>query len=107
MRIFAKYCTAIIGSFLAAIALTGGTAWLLVGTADNATATVMSVLSQDLAGKAAGSAMIQSLASEADPAIKVELERESGLLSEAAAIGVRASEAAISRVVHAVYAAVN
>jgi hypothetical protein len=67
----------------------------------------MSVISQDLAGKAAGSVLIESLASEADPAVKAELERESGPLAEAAAVGVRASEAAISMAIHGVYSAVN
>ena len=107
MRTFAKYLAAIIGSVIAFGALSGGTAWLLVGNADNATSTAMSVISQDLAGKAAGSVLIESLASEADPAVKAELERESGPLAEAAAVGVRASEAAISMAIHGVYSAVN
>jgi hypothetical protein len=107
MRTFAKYLAAIIGSVIAFVALSGGTAWLLVGNADNATSTAMSVISQDLAGKAAGSVLIESLASEADPAVKAELERESGPLAEAAAVGVRASEAAISMAIHGVYSAVN
>ena len=107
MRTFTKYLAAIIGSVLAFVALSGGTAWLLVGNADNATSTAMSVISQDLAGKAAGSVLIESLASEADPAVKAELERESGQLAEAAAVGVRASEAAISTAIHGVYSAVN
>ena len=107
MRTFTKYLAAIIGSVLAFVALSGGTAWLLVGNADNATSTAMSVISQDLAGKAAGSVLIESLASEADPAVKAELERESGPLAEAAAVGVRASEAAISMAIHGVYSAVN
>ena len=107
MRTFTKYLAAIIGSVLAFVALSGGTAWLLVGNADNATSTAMSVISQDLAGKAAGSVLIESLASEADLAVKAELERESGPLAEAAAVGVRASEAAISMAIHGVYSAVN
>ena len=107
MRTFTKYLAAIIGSVLAFVALSGGTAWLLVGNADNATSTAMSVISQDLAGKAAGSVLIERLASEADPAVKAELERESGPLAEAAAVGVRASEAAISMAIHGVYSAVN
>ena len=107
MRTFAKYLAAIIGSVIAFGALSGGTAWLLVGNADNATSTAMSVIAQDLAGKAAGSVLIESLASEADPAVKAELERESGPLAEAAAVGVRASEAAISMAIHGVYSAVN
>ena len=107
MRTFTKYLAAIIGSVLAFVALSGGTAWLLVGNADNATSTAMSVISQDLAGKAAGSVLIESLASEADPAVRAELERESGPLAEAAAVGVRASEAAISMAIHGVYSAVN
>ena len=107
MRTFTKYLAAIIGSVIAFVALSGGTAWLLVGNADNATSTAMSVISQDLAGKAAGSVLIESLASEADPAVKAELERESGPLAEAAAVGVRASEAAISMAIHGVYSAVN
>ena len=107
MRTFAKYLAAIIGSVLAFVALSGGTAWLLVGNADNATSTAMSVISQDLAGKAAGSVLIERLASEAGPAVKAELERESGPLAEAAAVGVRASEAAISMAIHGVYSAVN
>ena len=107
MRTFAKYLAAIIGSVLVFIALGGGTAWLLAGTADNATSTAMSVLSEDRAGRAAGSVLIESLASEADPAVKAELEKESAPLSEAAAAGLRASEAAISLVIHGLYAAVN
>ena len=107
MRTFTKYLAAIIGSVLAFVALSGGTAWLLVGNADNATSTAMSVISQDLAGKAAGSVLIEGLASEAGPAVKAELERESGPLAEAAAVGVRASEAAISMAIHGVYSAVN
>ena len=107
MRTFTKYLAAIIGSVLAFVALSGGTAWLLVGNADNATSTAMSVISQDLAGKAAGSVLIERLASEAGPAVKAELERESGPLAEAAAVGVRASEAAISMAIHGVYSAVN
>ena len=107
MRTFAKYLAAIVGSVLVFVALSGGTAWLLAGTADNATSTTMSVLSDELAGKAAGSVLIESLASEADPAVKAELERESGPLAEAAAVGVRASEAAISMAIHSVYSAVN
>lgn len=107
MRTFAKYLAAIVGSVLAFVALSGGTAWLLAGTADNATSTTMSVLSDELAGKAAGSVLIESLASEADPAVKAELERESGPLAEAAGVGVRASEAAISMAIHGVYSAVN
>jgi hypothetical protein len=107
MRTFTKYLAAIIGSVLAFVALSGGTAWLLVGNADNATSTAMSVISQDLAGKAAGSVLIERLASEADPAVRAELERESGPLAEAAAVGVRASEAAISMAIHGVYSAVN
>ena len=51
MRTFAKYLAAIIGSVIAFVALSGGTAWLLVGNADNATSTAMSVISQDLAGQ--------------------------------------------------------
>ena len=107
MRTFAKYLAAIIGSVIAFVALSGGTAWLLVGNADNATSTAMSVISQDLAGKAAGSVLVESLASEADPAVKAELERESGPLADAAAVGLRASEAAISMAIHGVYSAVN
>jgi hypothetical protein len=107
MRTFAKYFAAIFGSVIAFVALSGGTAWLLVGNADNATSTAMSVISQDLAGKAAGSVLIESLASEADPAVKAELERESGRLADAAAVGLRASEAAISMAIHGVYSAVN
>lgn len=107
MRTFAKYLAAIVGSVLVFVALSGGTAWLLAGTADNATSTTMSVLSDELAGKAAGSVLIESLASEADPAVKAELERESGPLAEAAGVGVRASEAAISMAIHGVYSAVN
>ena len=107
MRTFTKYLAAIIGSVLAFVALSGGTAWLLVGNADNATSTAMSVISQDLAGKAAGSVLVESLASEADPAVKAELERESGPLADAAAVGLRASEAAISMAIHGVYSAVN
>ena len=107
MRMFAKYLAAIIGSVIAFVALSGGTAWLLVGNADNATSTAMSVISQDLAGKAAGSVLVESLASEADPAVKAELERESGPLADAAAVGLRASEAAISMAIHGVYSAVN
>lgn len=107
MRTFGKYVAAIIGSVLAFVALSGGTAWLLAGTADNATSTAMSVLSQDLAGKAAGSALIESLASQANPAVKADLEKESSPLSEAAAVGLRASEAAISLVIHGFYAAVK
>ena len=107
MRTFAKYLAAIIGSVIAFVALSGGTAWLLVGNADNATSTAMSVISQDLAGKAAGSVLVESLASEADPAVKAELERESGPLADGAAVGLRASEAAISMAIHGVYSAVN
>jgi hypothetical protein len=107
MRTFAKYLAAIFGSVIAFVALSGGTAWLLVGNADNATSTAMSVISQDLAGKAAGSVLIERLASEADPAVKAELERESGPLADAAAVGLRASEAAISMAIHGVYSAVN
>ena len=107
MRTFAKYLAALIGSVIAFVALSGGTAWLLVGNADNATSTAMSVISQDLAGKAAGSVLVESLASEADPAVKAELERESGPLADAAAVGLRASEAAISMAIHGVYSAVN
>ncbi len=107
MRTFAKYLAAIIGSVIAFVALSGGTAWLLVGNADNATSTAMSVISQDLAAKAAGSVLVESLASEADPAVKAELERESGPLADAAAVGLRASEAAISMAIHGVYSAVN
>ncbi len=107
MRTFTKYLAAIIGSVIAFVALSGGTAWLLVGNADNATSTAMSVISQDLAGKAAGSVLVESLASEADPAVKAELERESGPLADAAAVGLRASEAAISMAIHGVYSAVN
>ncbi len=107
MRTFAKYLVAIVGSVLVLVALSGGTAWLLAGTADSATSTTMSVLSDELTGKAAGSVLIESLASEAGPAVKAELERESGPLAEAAAVGVRASEAAISMAIHGVYSAVN
>ena len=107
MRTFAKYLAAIIGSVIAFVAQSGGTAWLLVGNADNATSTAMSVISQDLAAKAAGSVLVESLASEADPAVKAELERESGPLADAAAVGLRASEAAISMAIHGVYSAVN
>ena len=107
MRTFAKYLAAITGSLLVFLALSAGTAWLLVGNADNATSTAMSVLSEDLAGKAAGSVMIESLTTEADPEIKAILQTEGAPLSEAAAAGVRASEAAISLAIHGIYSAVN
>ena len=107
IRTLAKYLAAISGSLLVLIALSGGTAWLLVGTADNATSTAMSMLSQDAAGRAVGSVMIESLASEADPASKAALEEDASPLADAAAVGVRASEAAISLAIHGAYAAVE
>lgn len=107
MRTFAKYLLAVSGALLAFIALSGTSVWLLMGTADHATSTVMSVLAEDLAGRAAGSAVIDSLAGDANPVVKARLESEAAPLSQAAAVGLRASEDAISVAIHAVYGAVE
>lgn len=103
MRTFAKYLLSVVGALLVFIALSGASAWLLVGTADHATATVMSVISDEAAGRAAGDLLVESLADSADPVVRARLKDESGLLAGAAAAGLRASEAAISTIIDVVY----
>ena len=103
MRTLAKYLLSIVGALLAFAALSGTSIWLLVGTADRATTTVVSVLSNEVAGRAAGSALVNSLAEAADPVVRARIEEESGPLADAAAAGLRASEAAISSIIDALY----
>jgi hypothetical protein len=107
MRTLAKYLLSIVGALLAFAALSGTSIWLLVGTADHATTTVVSVLSNEVAGRAAGSALVDALAEAADPVVRARIEGESGPLADAAAAGLRASEAAISSIIHALYWAIE
>ena len=107
MRKFLKYLLAFLGGLLVFVALGGVSLWFLIGTADRATTTVMTALSSDSAAKAAGSWLIEDIASNADPAVRARIQGEQALFSEAAVIGLRASEATISAAIHAAYQAVQ
>ena len=107
MRRFLKYLLAFLGGLLVFVALGGVSLSFLFGTADRATTTVMTVLSSDSDAKAAGSWLIEDIASNADPAVRARIQGEQALFSEAAVIGLRASEATISAAIHAAYQAVQ
>ena len=107
MRGFLKYLLASLGGLLVFVALGGVSLWFLIGTADRATTTVMTALSSDSDAKAAGSWLIEEIARNADPAVRARIQGEQALLSEAAVIGLRASESTISAAIHAAYEAVQ
>jgi len=107
MRRFLKYLLAFLGGLLVFVALGGVSLWFLIGTADRATTTVMTALSSDSGAKVAGSWLIEDIASNADPAVRARIQGEQALLSEAAVIGLRASEVTISAAIHAAYQAVQ
>jgi hypothetical protein len=107
MRGFLKYLLASLGGLLVFVALGGVSLWFLIGTADRATTTVMTALSSDSDAKVAGSWLIEEIAGNADPAVRARIQGEQALLSEAAVIGLRASESTISAAIHAAYEAVQ
>ena len=107
MRTFAKFLLSVLGSILAFIALSGLSMWLLVGTAGHATSTVISLISEEVAGREFGGALVDRLAGDSLPPLRNRIEKERGLLADAAAVSLRASETAISLAIHASYFAVE